>query len=322
MKIERRQLPTPPLEGKALGRAIREGFDALMTDPVEAAKSEEVKLLEKREKKRRAFRGHWHAYVMVMLGLLVMNVATWMVTGLAFPWFLFPAAGWGIGFGIHALNHRAWLADNARELRAAEAALGLGHTTEALPAGQVLAALPAPSDPFRRLVAECQAAVEKAEEALLAVDSPAAAFEAAIVQLHEGLENLEHLAEGAARIDAALAEIAPGGVSALTAQLEAADEAIASTRDDRLREVHHQNRTLLVARRAKVEALVADRERMLANGRGFLLATENLRLDAARLGAGEEASAAALHAPLERLNDEVEVLRKVEAELATLATSR
>jgi hypothetical protein len=324
MKIERRRRREVELEGKALGRALREGLDALITSPAEAEKSAEQRLVEKRDKKRRGFRGHWYAYAMVNLGLMVMNLGTWLLTGVPFPWFLFVSAGWGIGFGIHALNHRAWLADNAPALRAAEAALGLPSPppSRALPAGAARAALPAPADPLRALVAECQAAVEKAEAALLAVDNPAAAFEDAIARLHQGLENVEHLAEGAARIDAALAEIAPGGLEALRPQLEAADQAIAATRDDRLREVHHQNRTLLVARRAKVEALLADRERMLANARGFLLATENLRLDAARLGAGGDASAAALRAPLERLTDEVEILRKVEAELALLSAPR
>ena len=263
MRIERRHPGAP--------RHARRGA-------AELGRSPEQRLVDRREEKRRTFRGHWHAYLMVMLGLMVMNVGTWLLTGFAFPWFLFPAAGWGIGFGIHALNHRAWLTDDAPALAAAERALGLeAPHAPALPAGRVRAALPASTDPFARLVAQCKAACDKAEEALLSVDSPAAAFEDAIERLHEGLRNVEHLEDGAARIDAALAEI---------------------------------------ARRAKVEVLHAARERRHANGRGFLLATENLRLDAARLGtSGDTAS---LHAPLERLSDEVEVLRKVEAELATL----
>ena len=134
----------------------------------------------------------------------------------------------------------------------------------------------------------------------------------------EGLERIEHLAEGANRIRRALDTIAPGGLEALDAQIAQSEVRINETDDESLRTARHENRALLVARRAKIEKLVAEEKRMLANAQGFLLATENLFLDTAQLNLRANDSSVRLSAPIQRLNEEVDLLRKVEAEIKRL----
>lgn len=304
MKIERDN-------SRDLAEIVRDGIQALVHgQPPE--KSPEARLVAQRDRKRRSFRSHWHAFISVMSGLGVLNLVTWLLGGLNFPWMIFPMAVWGIGMGMHALNYRAWTQDHAAQLRAAETALGL------LPPGQaplLMEAGPPASDPWSRLIQQCRTAVDRTSDALAALAHPAQNIEMTMVHLEEGMEKIERLAEGAARIQQALGEIAPGGLSDLDAEVTQIERSINAAADPGLREVHHANRTLLVARRAKVQALLSDQERMMANARGFLLATENLRLDTARIGNDALASGAHLTAPLERLSEEVDVLRRVEAEL-------
>jgi hypothetical protein len=54
---------------------------------------------------------------------------------------------------------------------------------------------------------------------------------------------------------------------------------------------------------------------MKANAEGFLIAAENVRLDIAGMSSGEKPRTTALVEPVRRLSEEVEILRKVEAEL-------
>jgi hypothetical protein len=307
MKIERKNAPD-------LSEVVRDGIEALVRGRP-APKTDEERLLAHRDKKRRSFRGHWHAYVSVMGGLGIMNLVTWLLVGIPFPWVLFPVAMWGMGFGIHGLNYRAWVKDNASAVMAAESALGL------LPPGQPnfqLEAGPLELDPWQQLIQECRTAVTRTGEALSSLDHPAQDIDGTIAHLDEGLEKIERLAEGAARIDHALAEISPGGFEVLQQSIEDVEASINGASDSALREVYHANRTLLVARKAKVQALLSDRERMMANAKGFLLATQNLRLDTARIGSDELGKSSQLTAPLERLSEEVEILRKVESELSRL----
>ena len=49
-------------------------------------------------KKKRDFRGHLVAYVLVNALL----IAIWAVTGAGFFWPVFPLLGWGIGLGFNA----------------------------------------------------------------------------------------------------------------------------------------------------------------------------------------------------------------------------
>lgn len=308
MKIERE-------DGPDLGEAVRDGLHALVHGRP-APRSEEERLLTQRDARRRRMRGHWNAYISVIGGLGIINLVTWILFGAAVPWVIFPAAAWGIGVGMHALNYRGWTQDHAARIAAAERALGR------LPPGAAPLALaegpPAEPDPWADMIARCRDAVDRAAGALESVDHPAQDLDATHADLEEGLERVERLAEGAGRIRRALETIAPAGLEGLAQQVAELDAAINAAKDDALRAVHLENRALLVARRAKVEALVAEQDRMMANARGFLLATENLHLDAAGLGNGALDGQGSLTAPIRRLGEEVDVLRKVEAELRRL----
>ncbi len=309
MKIERNDAPD-------LSEVVRDGIEALVRGRP-APKTNDERLVAQRDKKRRSFRGHWHAYISIMGGLGLLNLVTWLLLGIAFPWVLLPATGWGMGIAIHGLNYQAWIRDHAPAVSAAERALGLiaeGPPALQLDSGADMSA----SDPWRHLINECKTAVERTGEALSSLDHPAHDIEATIAHLDEGLQKIEQLAQGATRIDHALAEISPGGLEALQHNIKEIEDSINGATDSGLREVYHANRTLLVARKAKVQALLSDRERMMANAKGFLLATQNLRLDTARIGSHELGKSGPLTAPLDRLSEEVEILRKVESELSRL----
>lgn len=158
----------------------------------------------------------------------------------------------------------------------------------------------------------------RAGDAIDRLNHPAQDAAATLSHLDQGLQKVERLAEGAAWIDRALEEVSAGGLEALEESIGEVDSRINGTFDDELREVYHANRSFLVARRAKVQVLLSDRERMMASARGFLLATQNLRLDTAHMGTNKIEDFGQLTAPLERLSREVETLRKVELELSHL----
>lgn len=49
-------------------------------------------------RQRQEFFGHLRAYLIVILMLMVIN----LMTSRGYPWFLWPALGWGIGIAFHA----------------------------------------------------------------------------------------------------------------------------------------------------------------------------------------------------------------------------
>jgi len=51
-------------------------------------------------RKKKAFYQHLAAYIAVIGFLMIINI----LSGDSEPWFLFPAAGWGIGLSIHYFN--------------------------------------------------------------------------------------------------------------------------------------------------------------------------------------------------------------------------
>lgn len=275
----------------------------------------EERLLAERDERQTQWRSHLHTYISVNFGLFAMNMVMMVLFGKFIPWFIFPVLGWGMGLGIHTLNHRAWMADNHGRLRAAEAKLGIAPPP---PVPQLTAGNPEPTalpnnNPWPALLADCNAAVERAKT-LMAEVHPAATD--ALVNLDEGLETVATLSEGATRIQEVLDEMAMGGARDLRKQIEDVDRRISGTEDEGLKQAHLANRALLLSRQAKLEALKADQDRMLVKAQGFLLAVENLHLDAARLSGPEAPDV--LSEPIHRLTEEVQILRKVDVELKQL----
>lgn len=261
----------------------------------------EERLLRKRERKRRSFRGHTQSFVVVNAFLIALWAIGFVTGGGGYPWFVFPLLGWGMGYTFHALGYRSWLSDNRAALQAAERQL--------LPEGRREAEL----ERWDQLAERCRSTVEETKKALEAHPELAAAKE----EVTESLQQVTRLAEGGRDIEKAIAAIVPDGVDGLDQRLTAAEAAWAGTEDESLKSAHEQNWTLLRNRREKIAALQSERDRIVATLEGFILAAENLRLDALRQAKGD-LDPAALQAPVRRLQQEVEVLEKVRAELATL----
>lgn len=273
-------------------------------------RSPEERLLAERDHRQHQWRKHLNTFIAVNAGLVMMNVVMAVLSGSLVVWSIFPLIGWGIGMSIHTLNHRAWLVAYDSRLTAAEVKLGIAPSqtsmSRALPAGA------AGHDPWPALLEACEKAVARATELITTVH-PAAS--SAVSDLTAGLASVERLAEGAERINGVLRSLVadPDG---LQREIDALDHRITGIDNESLKQAELANRALLMARKAKIEHLQSDRDRMLAKAKGFLLAVENLHLDAARLS-GPDATEV-LSSPIHRLSEEVEILRRVDSELHQL----
>ncbi|MBX2813293.1 MAG: 2TM domain-containing protein [Myxococcales bacterium] len=274
----------------------------------------ERRLIERWKKRRHSWRTHWHAYLTVIGGLAALNLLFAVATGSLFPWFLFPALGWGMAVAIHSINYRSWVEENRVALSQAAERLGFAFEMPVITRSRPLK--PIPKNPrWDVLMTRCNQAMERAEIVLSGLPGNT---EVVRERLRDGLERVKKLAAGAKRIQLAVADLSRVDWET---DIEVLDTTIENTTDERLRQVQLSNRALLVSRQEKLDALAADEDRMYANAQGFLLALENLVLDGARLGHGDDAEPMALSEPIERLTDEVRVLEEVEAEIRKLPSS-
>lgn len=80
----------------------------MTTDPFEEAYRREKE--EERERRRRLVRVGLQIHATVYAGVNLLLFATWAIIwragGTAFPWFVFPLLGWGIGLGAHYVATR------------------------------------------------------------------------------------------------------------------------------------------------------------------------------------------------------------------------
>jgi len=78
-----------------------------MTDAFErAAERAETEYRQRREERsarsqRKGFRIHATVFVAVQLLLVLIWALEWQLEGAAYPWFLYPLAGWGVGLAAH-----------------------------------------------------------------------------------------------------------------------------------------------------------------------------------------------------------------------------
>jgi len=305
-------------------------------DSADPQVAEALQLLRKYQRRQRGWLGHFRSYLAVNVGLAVINIVTMWGAGYFHPWFLYPAAGWGMALGIHGMSHRGWLKESDRPLGRAEAIVGAardeslallpaaGHALPprtALPAGEEPAALPPAKgdETWQVLYRECERAAASAKRSLAEAGADEELTRGVVSKLDSGLATVRDVRSGGEAIRRAVDEVGPGGRAALDAELDKLDDKIAGARDDRTKAIYAANRKLLEARRDKLGALEAEEERMRATVDGFRLAAENVRLDAARLGVGQLSGLLdPLTSSLDRLNEEVEIVRQVEAELERL----
>lgn len=262
--------------------------------------------------KRRAWRRHKRAYLAVNGGLFAINVVTSALAGEFVPWSFIVMALWGIFFSLHGFGYRAWRDEHGDELRS----VGIDPDEPAAPKTPALTV--ARTSGWAALVERCRRSVEATERQLRGVDTESGGGGESRLALRRGLTDIERLARGAERLEAALAEVTPG-VAEIDHELGQLEAKIQATTDLKLRAVYDNNHQMLVTRRQRLAQFEAELTRMHATAEGFLLATENIRLDAARIGAPRlHEYELGLREPLRRLDDEVEVLEQVEAELAAV----
>jgi hypothetical protein len=77
----------------------------------------------RRVKKKRDFRTHLVAYILVNVLLLAIWGVVWAASGVWFPWPLFVVFGWGIGVAFHAWDTYGSRPISEEEIRREEARL-------------------------------------------------------------------------------------------------------------------------------------------------------------------------------------------------------
>ncbi len=123
LQNDRQVLPIPDRRGfgeddkedkmleKAWDRVLDTPYDSWQDQQlIQEYRAQTMKSLQKMES---GMRGHIGSYLAVNGGLF----AIWLFTGAGFPWFFFPAAGWGIGLVTHIASIRR-KRNEARELQA------------------------------------------------------------------------------------------------------------------------------------------------------------------------------------------------------------
>ena len=82
----------------------------------EMSEEEIYRLARKRVEEKKGFRIHLAVYI----GVNILLVIIWAVTGAGFPWFVFPLGGWGIGILFHFLGVYVFSQQSERDRREVE----------------------------------------------------------------------------------------------------------------------------------------------------------------------------------------------------------
>jgi 2TM domain len=74
-----------------------------MSDAFEraAARAEAESARRRRERWARGHRKGFRIHATAFVGVQVLLILVWALTGAGYPWFLYPLAGWGAGLGAH-----------------------------------------------------------------------------------------------------------------------------------------------------------------------------------------------------------------------------
>ena len=133
--------------------------------------------------------------------------------------------------------------------------------------------------------------------------------------LQASMGQVKLLVQGQARLETAMRSLASGELDDRITELK---WSIERTEDERLRRIVKGNLDLLEKQRKTVQSLRHDTKRIKATVEGFALAAQNIHLNATRLGATGEQPDQILADSLTALEEEVRVMRLVEAELEGL----
>lgn len=292
---------------KAMGKKLKRKLD----------ETPEEKLLVQRHRMKEGFASHLNAFLMV-------NMALWaffLVIAHNFRPAFITTVFWGIGMGIHALNHRRWLRVNQPRLSAAEAFIRsqgrpeLHHLLDASGKSDPLA-LPVPAHP---LLAKAEDAAEATRKSLVGIG---AAEVEALAIVTSGLDRVRELVGQLLAIQQALTEAATEDVDYEEARLKTRLEA---TTDADARELYRSQIELLEARKDKARVLRGLKERIEAYAESYLVALTNLRMDAAQLKAAASSSSGDGVAPLagaRELEKQMDGMRRAALEVERTLTGR
>jgi hypothetical protein len=224
-------------------------------------------------------------------------------------WSLYLVALWAVGLAIHAVRFTGWAEEHRVGIEIESSFRRVG------PGGRPLGLLAEPRD------AEWKRLWSRLEDVHLAVDRAVDRLGAGGVEargeLQACMDHVQAIFDGASRLQHAM-DIPGMKVDANT--ITEAGWRVERAETDRLRSLYQANLDLLKAQKSKVEALKQDLKRMRVCVEGFLIAAENMHLDASRLQASGELPMGSLMLGDARrdLEDEVLVLRQVEEELERL----
>lgn len=252
---------------------------------------------------------------------LVLHLRIWMGCGVVFflfnwvypgagifkLWSFYPVGLWGGIVLLHAVTYVGVIQDEARALVSS----GIASSQGGLSPGDVGDA----DGEWQRLQGELDRVFPMADEALVRLGE---AGRVARGELEVGLGHVKEIIGGYGRLCVALGMLSEEGEG--DEAIMEAQWAVERTSDGRLRELYAAKLELLRSREVKVELIKGDLERIRVCIEGFLLAAENLQLDAMRFEASQEMAldGSALMVSIERLAEEVAILREVEADLEGL----
>ncbi len=222
----------------------------------------------------RRFRSNFASYVSVNGGILLINV----VTGLSFPWFLFPAIGWGIG--LASQYGKLW-ADG----------YSMRDVLNPPPAKDSLAAPGALQQPKRLSIPGPQPTTDefgKHLTSILQMRKDRAALVQSVDRLPEAerqmlpdvIQTVDALMDRAVELGRTLAQM-EGGIS--KDSLTDLDERIAELEQDREEPDNLHKIELLERQRSSLKELLGRRHRVESQFESCVLAVQNVRFDLLRL---------------------------------------
>jgi len=266
-------------------------------------------LLSEKKERRALLMAHMRLGGMCSLVLIVLDAIRCWEEPDKTMWSVYLVALWGVGLAVHMMRFAGWEERNRLGIEVESSFRRVG------PGGQPLGLLAEPRD------AEWKRLWTRAREVHLAVDGAVDRLGASGVEargeIHACMDHVQAIFDGAHRLQQAMDVL---GMKVDENAITEAGWRVERAETERLRSLYQANLDLLKAQKAKVAALKRDLKRMRACVEGFLIAAENMQLDASRLQAAGELPVGSLMLGDARkeLEEEVLVLRQVEAELERL----
>jgi hypothetical protein len=250
-----------------LKKAVRKGRLDVTADGTYQAVSEAERLRRRAERRRSKLRDHVVTYGVVNAGLFLINAVS---SGLAPPWFLLVAAGWGM----------ALFFDWRETARAVEEARAAGVPLPPPPAPAAAPALPLAAPALPEPWGGCERGAQDLLEQLAQELRSGGPEDARLEEMLAGYRGtVGELARQGVRIDGILGRF---DRARLTEELAEARRRMESAEDARLATSHFDRAQLLENQLGMLARLQARRETTLLKLKNVLTTVENLLLEASQ----------------------------------------